>query len=261
MSIYLHPFAATIWALGIVSMYGLAWIALFRPGQRRHDLFAAYCTYSAVASSILFVCSALQEGWAYFYVSGCVSPTQDALGTAVVVQYVWRSCSNYLKQAKALSHTALNVFPFLVCAVSIVLRFPPKVNEQWNSAEWAIVLLCGGFLWVISFASDSWKVLWRTREYGVAVGFLFLFAHRVLLVGLRQVIPVASRPLLFGPEVCLSLAVTFIWLRFFLKKEPELLVPTLQQLTAVHVMIHSFAKSEVLTARLVSNKRRRGTHD
>jgi hypothetical protein len=236
MSIYLHPFSATIWALSTLAAYALAWIVLFQPGQRRHDLFAAYCTFYAVTETLLIYFSALGDGWAYYRVYTCTSPTQDALGVACVVHYCWRACKNYLRQPSAALNIGLQFFPYLVCAISIVARF----HFSKNSIEWEIVLLSGGLLWVISSESDKWRVLWRTREYGVAAGFLLLFASRVILVGLREVIPAQVRPMLFVFDVSGMLLVVSVWIRYFLKKEPELLSPTLQQLTAIQALIHSF---------------------
>lgn len=242
MSIYLHPFAATIWALDILATSLLAWMVWSHPGQRRHDLFAIYCTYSALASTSLFICSAMNDGVAYTFIYACSAPTRTAIGLFTICRCIWKVTRRHLRMHGGGWKLALDYAPYVVCAASLALRFKPTAETLWISLEWVIVLLSGGLMWVISFATDSWKLQWRTREYGICAGFLWLYSLRFLIVGLRVVIPPALTPSLYWIDVCITAVAVGIWIRFFIKKEPEIIVPTGQQLTQLVGLLHNFEK-------------------
>ncbi len=138
---------------------------------------------------------------------------------------------------------ALDLTPYVVCSFAILYVFRPSTETLWISLDWVLILLSGGCLWVISFASDTWKLRWRTREYGVAAGFLWSCSLRFIVIGLRIVMPASETPSLYGLDICITIVAILIWLKYFLKKEPELLNLSLQQLREINGLLVSFEKS------------------
>lgn len=256
MSIYLHPFEAVLWAISILGTYALAWIVCFRPGQRHYPFFAYFVTFSAFGSTSLFVASACNDGVVYTFIYGVVNPSENALACLAIGQSVWRVAAKRIGIVGGAWKLTLDFTPYVVTAITILYFFRPTTLDLWISFDWALILLCAGFLWVISFATDSWKLQWRTREYGIAAGFLWLCSLRFVIVGLRVVTPPQLTPSLYAADLCIGIVAILIWTRFFLKKEPKLQVLSLEQVAEVNAVFHNFKKCPKKESVLTASERR-----
>lgn len=227
MSIYLHPQLAAVWATIILFKIGIASLVIRKPWRHRSWFFTAYLSVSVLRSVLLFGASALDMGWTYTWILWLGSNVLHALAFGVAYDFFRRLFWPYTVLPRSFIRPLLLTLAIITIGVA-VLGLSREGADFYGltlidrSFTWWV---CGLF-WLTSAASDRFRIPWRTREYGVCLGFLFSYTVNVFFTGMRSTLPGALFPSLWIVGFCSEGITILIWLHYFMRKEAELVPPS-----------------------------------
>lgn len=245
MNIYLHPHLALFWATTILLKIVVALVVILKPWRHRSWFFTAYITLSAIRSLLLFGASALGLGWTYTWVYWLGAQLLHACAFGVAYEFFRRMFWPYTVLPRAFLRRVLATLAFVTIGTVVLMRSHEGAPFYGltlldRSFTWWI---CGLF-WINSAAADRFHIPWRTREYGVALGFMFAYSVDVSVTGIRSTLPGASFSSLWLVGFCSELATLAVWLYYFVRKEAQLVPPTPSELRDLERILTHFVSTE-----------------
>jgi hypothetical protein len=245
VNIYTHPYAAAIWAISIALHLAVGLIALLGRSQRKHRFFAAGCLFIAWRSSMLFGLSAVREPMAY---STLFWATQPIL-TMFVFGQAWLSFSDLFLPIRSMPRKFYVQFVATFAAASALvvlsaLRMEvatPAVDRFWFGMERTLDYWSTCTFAILSFYSDHYRIRWRSREYGIGVGYMLRMSFSLAFSIAYATVPREIMPHLFGPQIFSELLIACLWLYFFLKREPPLITPSMRELNELRAVLQRFS--------------------
>lgn len=245
MSIYLHPRLAVVWATIILLKIVVTLVVLRKPWHHRSYFFTAYLIIATLRSALLFGASAFNMGWTYTWILWLGANVLHALAFGVAYEFFRRLFWPYTVLPRSF------IRPLLVTLAIITIGTAVLGLSREGPDFFGLTLLdrtftwwvCGLF-WITSTASDRFRIQWRTREYGVALGFLFSYTVDVFVTGMRSVVPGALFPTLWIVGFCSEGITLIVWLYYFMRKEAELVPPNPSEIKELEKLLALFVIAE-----------------
>lgn len=245
MNIYLHPHLAVIWAVTIVLKTIVAGVVSAKQWNHRSWFFTTYLVTSAIRSIALFAASALGLGWTYTWLYWIGANLLHGLAFGVAYEFFRRLFWPYTRLPRTFVRPLLLVIAFISIGAVLLSRTHEGARFYGLTLlDRSFVWWVCGLFWIASCASDRFKIPWRTREYGVAVGFLFTYSVDVFVATVRSTIPSHLFPSLWMVGFCSEFVTLAVWLYYFMRKEKELVPPTLGEIHDLEKILALFANTE-----------------
>lgn len=255
MSVHLHPHLAIFWLIIIAAKLIAAVIVCIRPGRRRNFFFTAYILLWATRSAALYFLSYLNRGWDYTFVYWIGNGLLHGLAFATAYECFRQLFSPFRRLPRTFAYAFIIFAGLITTAATSMAYFFPSISATGsvatqNTIDRTLAVWICGLFWLLNFASDWLRIPWRTKIFGVGLGFLFSYSIDLFVTTVRSYTAWHLTALLWPIGFTTDLITVSLWIFYFTRKEPELTEPTPQDLEAIERALRLFRAAKSDTIRL-----------
>lgn len=217
-----------IWTLTIISEGLLCLLFVIRPGRKQYPAFRTYVNFCFSRSLVLYAINASGNHYAYFYASYVGVLLESVIKFFAVVEItkeLFHPVS--ILPGKTYSQMCISVTTITAACIGASIFFPSLYPHLLFASarlmDRTITLLFAGVMWVIVIYKSRLGIPWRTRLFGIVVGFGFDLTVNSAVLAISTS---SGRAITHsvGMVVCFSALVTMsTWTYFFLQPEPALI--------------------------------------
>lgn len=237
---------AYIWLTSIFLRFTLCSFLTKQRAWNRYPEFCFYLAFSTLLSCALFLSSTFSLPGLYAVIWAFGSAIQQ-ISAVTVAGSCYRSL--FVRRTMPCGFNERLFAPlFLVSVFAVSIASALKSQStHWISMELSalrsVSILLAGVFWILSLLSDRYGIPWRTRQFGIGLGFLFQYSAAIAIDGIAAGGGLLERRLAGVLGLCTTIVATLTWSKFFLKDEAPLLMIAPKELAAISEISHSFKKS------------------